>query len=106
RATVTVCKERLSNLAAVAPTLDASGGVSFGYRVTGPVEVNYRDYVEVELYYARGPELSRLTTRIDGRTLRSAPGTVETFRVPGDRIPAPPAGTTHLVTVVDRHGRV
>ncbi len=108
-----VAKEKLSNLVALPPSLAPDGDVNLGYRIDGsasvPIRFRDRAYVEIELFYARGPGINDIINqdkRIASFSLESIPRE-EIYTVP--TVPSskfqeypPEPGTTHLLVVIDR----
>jgi hypothetical protein len=97
-------KERLSNLVVLSPRLNTNGSVTYGYYVKGDTKIRYRGYVEVELYYAVGPNKGDIREKVEGRTLEARPGDPIEFTVTADwfKNNPPQPGRTHLVAVIDR----
>ena len=87
------------DLIALAPRLETDGAVSYGYRVGNRSWDPYGNRVTVQLWYRGG---QTIYGPIDEKTLLTRADAQGWFRVPPDRIPAPPSNGTHLIVLIDR----
>jgi hypothetical protein len=102
-ATVRIGRADRTNIVASGPTIASDGAVVFGYSANGP-PVPGGDQILVALYFAKiergritplGPALASAV--VDHRASSGA-----LYGVPRRDLRRPPAGTTHLATIVDQ----
>ncbi|MCG3146056.1 MAG: hypothetical protein HONDAALG_03861 [Gammaproteobacteria bacterium] len=99
--------EPRANLIASPPVINGDGSFNYGYRVGDrPWETVRR--VVVELFYAKvdSGRITRLGNPIQKHTLLFQANSFGDFNIPPNAIPVPPAGTTHLLTIIDRLDQV
>jgi hypothetical protein len=98
------------NLRALRPVRNiADGSITYSYAIDGrnDSKVAYRGYVEIELYYATGPNPTDIKEKINGQRLESSPGRWS-FTVPRaavqDAFPdSPNARRSHVVAIIDKN---
>lgn len=98
----------LPNLKALTPRYATNGDIDYGYQITSRVPAVTNQYVELELYYARGPRLSDIirSPRVHATTLDLNPGPERRTTLKVGKYPLPPHDATHLVAVIDRNNAI
>jgi len=99
--------EPRANLIANPPVINGEGSFNYGYRV-GDRSWNTVRRVVVELFYAKveSGRITRLGNPIQEHTLLFQANSFGDFNISPNAIPPPPAGTTHLQTIIDRLDQV
>ncbi|MCC6783756.1 MAG: hypothetical protein IT457_13010 [Planctomycetes bacterium] len=92
-----------------APRYDRSGAIAYGYRNCGSVPARTRDYVTVELRYARGPSLADVlpdVPAIHSSPIELQPGKGARFKLRPGKFALPPAEATHVVAAINAQGLI